>query len=275
MNGSARFLIAGAIVLLGAGAAAAQVNYRPTAPPVVTAENEAWYLAGDPVMYGGNVYYPAGPQVHFNSFEMIRSGFFEGVPLYTRTTIEPFSLVFVPLPGGLMQPYERRRDGDVAGTVGSSVPSFPVVRSSEATGDLPMQGSGAVGTAAIILAPEPGVGTMDPGVSPPARDVAPLAAMSKVVSMAGRTGGTYTSRAEGGKPGRLAGVNAVFIEFEGRRYFSDGAATRFDSAKMRRIGEHHGFAVYAESGRDPAAIYVPVSSTSNEFVARYSRQRPR
>ena len=35
-------------------------------------------------------------------------------------------LVFVPIGRGLMQPYERPRRGDLAGTVGSRSPSFPV-----------------------------------------------------------------------------------------------------------------------------------------------------
>ena len=74
-----------------------------------------------------NFYYPAGPRVHFMPFEMVRSGDFLGIPLYSRTTIEPYSVVFIPVGGGMMQPYERRREGELAGTVGSSAPSFPVL----------------------------------------------------------------------------------------------------------------------------------------------------
>ena len=96
-----------------ATAAAAQVTMRPTPAPLVTAEREAWYLKGDPISYGGQLYYPAGAQVYFNGNEMVQSGSFAGVPLFVRTTIEPGSLIYVPVGGGLLQPYERLRSGDL------------------------------------------------------------------------------------------------------------------------------------------------------------------
>ena len=111
----------------------AQMTMRPTPWPVVTAENEWWFLSGDPIAADGLVYFPAGAQVYFNPYEMVRSGYYRGIPLYSKTTIEPYSVVFVPVSGGLLQPYERRRDGDIAGTTGSTVPSFPVARDVEGT----------------------------------------------------------------------------------------------------------------------------------------------
>ena len=104
----------------------AQVNIRPTPAPAITAENEGWYQRGEPIVFAGNLYYRAGAAIHFNPNEMVRSGAYEGVPLYTRTTIEPYSVVFVPIEGGRMQPYERPRSGELAGTSGSSVPVLPV-----------------------------------------------------------------------------------------------------------------------------------------------------
>jgi hypothetical protein len=129
MNGPARFVICFAIALIAVRNANAQATLQPTPPPTVTAEAEQWYRNGEPVMFAGNIYYPAGAPIHFNGNEMVRSGTYQGVPLYSRTTIEPYSLVFVPLAGRVMQPYERRRDGDLAGTVGSTTPSFPVATS--------------------------------------------------------------------------------------------------------------------------------------------------
>ena len=75
----------------------AQINIRPTPAPAITAENEGWYQRGEPIVFAGNLYYRAGAAIHFNPDEMVRSGAFEGVPLYTRTTIEPYSVVFVPI----------------------------------------------------------------------------------------------------------------------------------------------------------------------------------
>ena len=83
------------------------------------AETEQWYQSGEPLLYAGNYYYPAGAQVHFNGNEMVRTGFYRGVPLYSRTTIEPFSIVFVPASReASCSRYERRRDGDDCRLVG-------------------------------------------------------------------------------------------------------------------------------------------------------------
>ena len=140
MNGPSRLLLCAAIAVFAAKNAGAQITNRPAEPPTVPAESQSWYLSGEPITYAGNIYYPAGPRVFFNGNEMVPSGSYGGVPLYIRTTIEPYSLVFVPLSGGLLQPYERRRTGELAGTVGSSAPSFPVSVASEAT---PSRGIGA------------------------------------------------------------------------------------------------------------------------------------
>src|SRR5262249_35098962 len=106
--------------------AIAQIQSRPTDAPIVTANNESWYLNRESVQFAGDLYYPAGATVFFNGNQMVRSGNYNGVPLYTDTTLEPFSIVYVPLEHGLMQPYERVRQGSLAGTTASRPPSFPV-----------------------------------------------------------------------------------------------------------------------------------------------------
>src|SRR5688500_13015770 len=93
------------ILSLTSAHVATQGLSQPTAAPVVTAEAESWYVDREPIIFAGNLYYPAGAQVFFNPNEMVRSGFYFGVPLYTRTTIEPYSLVYVPVAGGRMQAY--------------------------------------------------------------------------------------------------------------------------------------------------------------------------
>src|SRR5215813_12403970 len=112
--------------LIGTTPAFAQVQSRPTDRPLVTAESEAWYVNSEPLQYEGDLYYPAGATVFFNGNTMVRSGNYNGVPLYTETTIEPYSIVLVPIQRGLMKPYERLRQGAMAGTVASRTPSFPV-----------------------------------------------------------------------------------------------------------------------------------------------------
>ena len=62
------------------------------------------------MIFAGSLYYPAGPVVFFNGDVMVRTGYYYGVPLYADTTIEPYSIVLVPIGRGQMQPYERLRD---------------------------------------------------------------------------------------------------------------------------------------------------------------------
>ena len=114
-----------ALVLVVSGPVLAQVNSQPTEPPIVTAENDQWYRRGEPLVSSGEFYYPTGPMVFFNGDVMVRTGHYNGVPVYSDTTLEPYSILFVPIGRGQMQPYERVRGGELAGTSGSRPPSFP------------------------------------------------------------------------------------------------------------------------------------------------------
>jgi len=97
--------------------AAAQMTMRPTDKPVVTAENETWYQEGEAITFSGSLYFPAGAAVFFNPNEMARSGDYKGIPLYALKTSGVFDVVYVPIGSGLLKPYERRRDEDVAGSL--------------------------------------------------------------------------------------------------------------------------------------------------------------
>ena len=80
----------------------------------------------EPIQYAGELYYPAGAAIFFNGNSMVRTGHFNGVPVYADATRDPYSVVYVPIGGGQLKPYERRRSGDLAGTTGTLLPSFPV-----------------------------------------------------------------------------------------------------------------------------------------------------
>src|SRR3954452_12540748 len=109
----------------------AQVLLLPDAYPQVTAANAAWQSRGDAVFHAGAFYYPAGPTVFFDGNVMHRTGTYQGIPLYEDATQTPFTVVYVPIGGNVVRPYERRREGDLAGTVGSRTPSFPIQRDGE------------------------------------------------------------------------------------------------------------------------------------------------
>jgi hypothetical protein len=255
-----------AAVLL-ANTAPAQVVIQPTPNPTVTAENEPWYLSGEPITHAGNLYYPAGPQVHFNATEMVRSGFYMGIPLYSRTTIEPYSVVYVPVGGALMQPYERPRSGRLAETSGS-LPSTVsrVLRSeifaagqfqaagppSQTTTAIPLHVPSPAGTAGVELRPE--VDRTPEPVGTAGREPSPRPAV----------------RARAGRP---LSPTSIFIEFEGARWYTAGPAEVIDTAALRRVGYHSGVPVWSKTGVDDGIIYVPVMQGGGSLAVPYSRKR--
>ena len=254
------------IVVLGlitASPALAQITMQATPPPTVTAENESWYVMNEPVIFAGNNYYPAGPSIHFLPNEMVLSGFFRGVAVYTRTTIEPYSVVFVPSAGGMMRPYERRRSGDLVGTTGSSVPSLRVEIPTAFSPPSRIQAAGPpfVETSGVItesLPPEP------PQAAQSAAGVeqAPPAPSTSRRGTAGRSTGK--------RVGKLA-ANSVYVEFDNQRWYSSAPPASLDPATLRRVGEWHGFPVYSSASTGPSTIYIPVTQGSDAFAA-YSRK---
>jgi len=256
------------LVVLGLAmtqAGLAQISMQPTAAPAITAESESWYVTNESIVFAGNSYYPGGPSIHFMANEMVLSGFYRGVPLYTRTTIEPYSVVFLPVAGGMMRPYERRRAGDLVGTTGSSVPSLRVeipTAFSASTTRLQAAGPPFVETQGIVTdapapsaAPESALGIEQPGASA----VAPRTG----------TGGLLQPR---GKRIGPAPANGIFVEFNNQRWFSSARPLSLDPATLAQIGEWHGFPVYTSRRTGSSIIYIPVAQGSEAYAA-YSRNK--
>ncbi len=64
------------------------------------------------------------------------------------------------------------------------------------------------------------------------------------------------------------GLNGLWINFDGRRWFSAGKAIDYDAASLTRIGTYHGWNVYTRNG-DASIIYVPaVPSKLTPYRAR-------
>ena len=251
-----------AAVVCASSVSFAQISLQPTPDPIVVADDQPWYLNGTPITYAGNIYYPAGPQVHFSRYEMYRSGFFQGIPLYSRGTLEPYSIVFVPLRGGLMQPYERRRAGDVAGTVGSTTPSFPVVLPAEQDDEAARAGL------TYYQAPMPPMlGRVPPEYLPGAEPYGRTP--PEAVGLGGSMNppeGLAAARIQTLR--RPKGLNAVFIEYGGRTWFSDGPAVEHSGERFTRLEDYEGFAVYREPG-DRRRIYVALFRDGPGLVAPY------
>jgi hypothetical protein len=255
MNGPRRLVISCAIILSAAVEARAQLTLRPTPRPAASAETEQWYQNGQPVMHAGDLYYPAGAQIHFNGNEMVLSGSYEGVPLYSRPTIEPLSIVYVPLSGGLMQPFERRRAGVLAGTAGSTAPSFPVASSAEVSAGVPPR------------SPTP--------EEAPAQAFVPAAVLAETPAAARSAAGTGTRSPanfdRAATPnGRSELANGVSVEFDNERWFSSGPARPFDAKSFTRVGEIRGLPVYTVPG-SRTTIFVRVAPGVDR-VAPYSKR---
>jgi hypothetical protein len=274
MRSTARLVLSVLLGLFAASSASAQITIQPTAAPAVTAETESWYLMNEPVFFAGNAYYPSGPALHFLPNEMVLSGLFRGIPLYTRTTIEPYSLVFLPIGGGMVRPYERRRSGDLAGTTGSSVPSFPVEIPMASSRSTPLQAAGPpfVETRGIVAeslpsgqiqlsrAAEPDTSTVES--APPLTG----ASSASGVGTGGRRPSTNAAKARTARPG-----DGIFVEFNNQRWYSSAPPTSLDTTTLRRVGDWHGFPVYASRRTGGSTIYIPIAQGSDAYAA-YSRK---
>jgi len=248
MNGPARLVISCAFVLFAAGAAHAQPTPQPVSAPLVTAETEHWYHTAEPMVFAGQVYDRAGGEVYFDGYEMVPSGQYKGVPLYSYTTVEPSNIVFVPLPGGLMQPYKRRGAAEIV-----AVDGFLLVETAE--------------PATIAF---PSAFDRTPSVPQPA--VVRMAQPTLLsLSAAARTMGRAAPKlAHKPVTSRAPTANGFFVKFDGERWFSSGPATNFDPRTLRRVGELGGLPVYTARGRS-ATIFVPVAQ-GLDVVAPYSKR---
>lgn len=244
-------LVSRALILLAVStapvSAGGQTLVQPTPAPAVTAESEPWFVSREPLFFAGTLYFPAGPQVHFNRNEMVTVGSYGAVPVYVRTTLEPRSVIFVPLTGGLMQPYERRRSGELAGTEGSTPPSFPIANAAE-PGSVEPRTPRAAGPPVGPPVPARPVGTTGTTAVIPTR---PFASAS-----------------------RPQGLNGVFVNYSSRRWFNSGAAQPFDAASFTRIGTYATLPVYSRSDM-PGTIFIPVSAQASALVVPYSTTRGR
>ena len=231
------------VVLFHSGPAA-QVMLLPTPPPAVTAAGALWQINGEPIFYEGAFYYPAGPTVFFDGNAMARTGVYRGVPLYQDRTLVPYSIVFVPIGGTVMRPYERRREGELAGTTGSRTPSFPVQPSTAPVAGLGVVGfqSPPIGDLEPLRVPEATTG-LAPSADVRTADVSAPARRADVPRAPARP--TGTGRAE------------MWFTFEGERWYASGPAVDFDAGRFTPAGNHQGMVVY-RSRTDPVSLYLTI-----------------
>lgn len=261
-----RSIIPGAFLsmaLLMPNMGTAQVYSLPTPSPEVTATSADWQIRSEPIFHAGSFYYPAGPTVFFDGKIMVRTGVYEGIPLYADMTLEPYSVVFVPIARNGMRPYERRREGALAGTVGSRAPSFPIQRGP----DLSVRTQPGASQALPVRMTEPevrpdavAVGTTGVGTPRPPQ---PTGTMGVRATPAQRPVANFVRRPTGN--------DGVWIEFEGARWFSSGRAVSFNPDRFVSTGSYRGFDVYRDTmGGGADTIFVTI--VPNGPLAPYSRR---
>lgn len=212
-----------AAVLAMAPDAAAQSVMRAEPVPGAVAGDTAWFRTGEPVLHRGERYYPGGAQTFFDGEIMVLVGEFRGVPLYADPTLETGSIVYVPVSGRLMQPYERLRAGELAGTSGSRTPSYPPETPSPvATSDEPV-------TAARV--PSPPMTTETGEVLPPAP----------------RVGQREPTAVDIIAPDPGVRGRGIWIEWNGAAWSAAGPAVRI-GPQFTAIGTFDGRTVYRGPG---------------------------
>jgi hypothetical protein len=223
----------------------AQVFQFRTPAPDVSAAAAAWQIDSHPIVVGGLTYYPTRGFRVFDGQIMAQTGLFDGVPVYADTTIEPYSELYVPLNGGRMRVYERRRERELAGTTGSHTPSFPV-------------GSPSVASPDRVATEETAVAANGSSVPRAVSD------SDTAVLTAERPRRTIITPVESGV------TNGVWLEFDGRRWYSSGPAVSFSPDRFEPVGAYRGFPVYRDKDASRSEIWVSV--VKDGPVAPYRKQ---
>jgi hypothetical protein len=205
----------------------------------VTAANESWYLLREPVQFAGDLYYPAGAAVFFNGNTMVRSGHYNGVPLYADATVEPFSMVLVPAGRGLMQPYVRPRPASPTVLMAAVAPTaLPV--SPGAISVYTPESDRAAGVGAPSVARRDANVALTDVIGTTRYAAAPLRPTVPVVSVR-----------------RPESNDGVWIMFGGEKWVSAGAAIPGGAADLMQVGEYAGFPVFAGRHLTQEVIYLP------------------
>ena len=237
--------VAASMVLLMPTNGKAQAVSVPEPPPAVTAANVDWQMRGAPIFYASNFYWPSGPTIFFNGAVMVRTGTYEGVPLYTDPFLPAFSVVYVPVGDDVMRPYVRR--APEAGHVGRVGAPREYARLPPETHVVPEGPSGLRPIGTIGLRP----GRLDTDRETPAADA--VDSRGRVLS---------TAVPPHGKDG-------IWIAFNETRYYHSGPAVTYAPSQFVPIGTYRGFPVYRE--RDGRSDEIFVAVTAQGPLAPYRR----
>jgi len=216
----------------------AQTYPLRTAPPEVTAATADWQLNNEPIIVSSTLFQPTRATRMFDGQVMVQVGVYQRIPVYADATLEPTSIIYVPVGRNQLRVYERRRDHELAATTGSRTPSFRVQNS--AAGSVEERALGTGGS----LVPA-GVASRNATTRPP------------------RTVMETIQRPRSGK-------NGVWLDFVGVRWYSSGVSTSHSAARFTKVGEYRGFPVYVETTGKKDTVWVQV--VKGGPLAPYSRR---
>jgi hypothetical protein len=216
----------------------AQVYPLRTAPAEVTAATAEWQINSEPIVVNSSVYLPTRAVRLFDGQVMTQVGVNQGVPVYADVTLEPNSIIYVPVGGDRMRTYERRRDRELAGTTGSRTPSFPVASPAATPAE-----ERIVGTVGSII--PNAVGSPNVVTAPPRRTVVETIPRPRVNS-------------------------GVWLDFNGSRWYSAGPSASYSPDRFTKAGEYRGFPVFRENGAQTDEIWVQVVTEGP--LAPYSKR---
>lgn len=276
-----RFALAAFLTMIPSSATA-QIFWQPAAPSSVTAENTGWFIAGEPVVWNGALYFPVGTPRALNRYQMVRSGSYKGIPLYTDLNLEPNSTVLVPLAGQRVQAYERPGSGMLVGTQGRPSPPPTDINAlgyagiaQAAAGPAMAQpyDPATLASPVVIVTSAPAMGD----TAPPAPPMAVGATGRAVGTSAAAVGTSGRSVAASGRAVAVTpvttvipptGANTIWIEFDGRRWYGAGKSIAYNASLLNEVGTYHGWTVYSPKS-DASVIYIP--STPGRLAA-YKRR---
>jgi hypothetical protein len=236
------------MVVLLSNVGSAQLYQWRTPPPQLTAQNAEWQFTDEPIVVNGLIYHPTKETRFFDGQIMAQVAVYRSVPVYADVTLEPNSVAYVPVGRNLMRGYERRREGDLAGTQGSRVPAFPV---EPVTSIVPREPTSV------------GVPDLAPASASPSVDLSrgPLAPAA-VVKQPPLHLQTVTPP---------SGMNGIWLEFSGSRWYASGPAVSYSPDRFSEIGMYRGFPVYRDRNGSADHIWVRVSQQGG-FVAPYVKR---
>ena len=237
----------------------AQVSPFRTPAPDVNAANASWQANSEPFVLEGLGFYPTREYRQFDGQVMTQIGVYEGVPMFADTTLEPWSLVYVPVGRGRMRVYERPRIRELAGTSGSRPASF-VAPPPNAANPLTYSTATPVapGPPAIEERPVGTAGSIVPRPAPISNQVADIPQRARATRTRLET-----------IPGPRA-TDGVWLDFDGNRWYSAGSAVPYTPDRFTPVGQYRGFTVYRSTSGDRDRIWVSV--VPNGPVAPYERR---